>query len=579
MTELAAALPARARRPTGRRWLMIVPVYAWLIALILVPNLFMLVASFWRSDGGTIVHDWTLANYAKVATSPTYQLLLLRTMLTALVAALLAAAIAYAMAYFITRNLRRHKLTAVLLVAIPLWVSLLVRVFAWRIILGENGILNSFLVRSGLLDAPSPVFLYTRFTVILTLTYVCIPFVFVTSYTALERIPRSLIEASYDSGASPWRTFRNVVWPLSRPGAAIGFALAFLVAVGDYVTPSMVGGLDGTMIGMVIASQFGLVGNWPLGAAISVTLMLAVTIVLLVVARLARAEGVLDSAEATLNAETAVSWGRGPWHRIRRALAWTAFLLPYALLYLPLVIIALFSFNASTVQALPFAGFTGKWYVALLGDHATFAALQRTWLVGLSAVLVSAVVGTAFALVFHYLVVPGRALLQGAITVPVALPGVVLGVALAIGFRSFGIPPGLLRLCIGHATFVMPVVMLVVLARLQRLDPSYAQASMDLGADRRRTFLHVIFPLIRSALLGGALLGFTLSVDEVIVTLFLTGVQPTLPIHIWNQMRFGFTPSINAVFTCIGLLSLVVILAATRILRADLGQRGRAGAG
>jgi spermidine/putrescine transport system permease protein len=114
------------------------------------------------------------------------------------------------------------------------------------------------------------------------------------------------------------------------------------------------------------------------------------------------------------------------------------------------------------------------------------------------------------------------------------------------------------------------------LSRLRQLDPSYAQASMDLGANQIRTFIHVVLPMIRSALIGAGLLGFTLSFDEIIVTFFLAGVQPTLPVHVWNQLRFGFTPSINAVFTCIGVFSLLLVLLATRILRSSIITRSRA---
>lgn len=565
------------RRGAWTRHALALPIYLWLAALVAVPNLFMIVYSFWRSKGGAIVQDWTLVNYGKVLAAGAYPQLIFKTVWISLAAALLAALIAYPMAYFVCRHLHRHKMTAVLLVVIPLWVSLLMRVFAWRIILGENGILNSFLVGTGLLETPSQALLYTPFTVFLTLTYVCIPFVFVTSYTALERIPRALIEASEDSGANGWRTFWNVIWPLSRQGAAIGFSLAFLVAVGDYITPSMVGGLDGTMLGMMIASQFGLAGNWPLGAAMAIALMAAVTVILLAVALLTRTRGILEAADGGMAVDPGRWRQRSVLSRAGHVAGWAGFLLPYALLYVPLVIIAIFSLNQSTVQALPIEVLTGKWYAALFADKAVFAALQRTWMVALGAVAIGAVAGTGFALIFHYLPMRGGGLLISLLALPVALPGVVLGVSLAVGFRSFGLPPGLLRVTLGHASFVMPVIMLVVLTRLQRLDPSFAQASMDLGANRRQTFVHVIFPLIRSALIGGALLGFTLSVDEVIVTLFLTGVKPTLPIHIWNQMRFGFTPSVNAVFTCIGIASLIVILSAARILRGDIAG-GMAGA-
>lgn len=270
------------------------PVHIWLLALVVAPNALLIVYSFWQNDAGVIVQEWTLENYDKVLGSDLYRLLIFKTLYTAVGAALLATLIAYPMAYFASRVLVRGRLAAVMLVVIPLWVSLLVRVFGWKIILGENGVLNSTLVQVGILDQPSSAFLYTRGAVLATMTYVAIPFVFVCTYTALERIPNSLIEASHDSGASGWRTFRHITWPLSKQGAAIGFSLACLLALGDYLTPALVGGLSGTMLGSVISSQFGLAGDWPLGAAMAMVLLVVVGVLLIVVARLARTEGVLE---------------------------------------------------------------------------------------------------------------------------------------------------------------------------------------------------------------------------------------------------------------------------------------------
>ncbi|MCB8829176.1 ABC transporter permease subunit, partial [Escherichia coli] len=129
--------------------------------------------------------------------------------------------------------------------------------------------------------------LYNSFAVFLTFVYVSIPFIFVAAYSAIDRIPPSLTEAANDCGASGFRAFFTVVWPLSRPGTSVGVALAFLMAVGDYITPSMVGGLDGTMLGMVIASQFGIVGNWPYGAALALMLLVTVAVVLAIMFRTA----------------------------------------------------------------------------------------------------------------------------------------------------------------------------------------------------------------------------------------------------------------------------------------------------
>ena len=546
-------------------------IYAWLVFLVLVPNLLLLGTSFLKSSGGVLVYEPTLENYARTLSSDTVRLLILRTIGTAFAAATVAALVAYPLAFYVSRYMTRGKLVAVLLVVIPLWISLLMRVFAWRIILGENGVLNSFLVSSGILAEPSDAFLYTRFAVIVALAYMAIPYVFVSSYTALERVPQSLIEAAQDAGASHWRAFRDVVWPLSKQGLAIGFSLAFLLAVGDYITPSMVGGLDGTMLGMVIASQFGLAGNWPLGAAQAVVLMGSVAVVLGVIAWFARSRGVVQAVDAGTGAElerpdTALG-------HLRRYAIKTAVVVPFLFLYAPLAIIAVFSFNDSQIQTLPLQGFTLRWYAELIGDVNLVNALQRTLIVAFTTVGLAIVVGIAFAVVFAYMRVFGGVVVQTALAIPVAIPGIVLGISIVIAAQLIGLRPGVGRVIMGHAVFVMPVVMLIVLNRLRRLDPSYVQASFDLGANAAQTFIHVLFPMIRSAVVGGALLGFTLSVDEVIVTLFLSGIEPTLPVHIWNQMRFGFTPSVNAIFTLIGAASVAIILLGMWILERGSGER------
>jgi spermidine/putrescine transport system permease protein len=528
------------------------PIYLWLLLLVIAPNALLVVTSFFKSSGGVTIYEFTLSNYERAAGSATLRLLIAKTTLTALAAAFLATCIAYPMAFLVSRRLGRYKYIIVLAVIVPLWVSVMIRAFAWRIILGESGVLNTFLVSTGILSEPSDAFLFTRSSVLLALTYMAIPYVFVTAFTALERVPNSLVESAYDNGATPWNTMRYVIWPLSRSGAAIGFSLAFLIAVGDYLTPTMVGGLNGTMVGMVIASQFGLAGNWPYGAAMAICLMVSVAVILVIVALLTRTKGVIDAVDsgATISHHPA----RTPLGRFAQSAGvWVGIGLPLAFLYLPLMIIAVFSFNASTVQALPLSGFTLQWYAELWANDGLKDAFFRTIQVGVLTVIVSILVAVPFAMIFHYMRLWGAPILQGLIALPVAVPGVVLG----------------------HCMFVMPIVLLIVLGRFNRLDPTLGQAAMDLGANRLQTFRYVIFPLIKSAIFGAALLGFTLSMDEVIVTLFLAGSEPTLPVYVWNQMRFGFTPSVNAVFTLIGLVSLTVVLAGVWVL--GRGQKSDGG--
>jgi ABC-type spermidine/putrescine transport system permease subunit II len=267
-----------------------------------------------------------------------------------------------------------------------------------------------------------------------------------------------------------------------------------------------------------------------------------------------------------------------PWTRVRTiagSVAAIAFIsLLYLFLYAPLLVIALFSFNDSEVQTLPFSGFTTRWYDGMAQNEALKEAAFYSLKVTLLAVVIGVIFGTAFALLVHRVLGPRtKGLVQGLLAVPVVLPGVVLGISLLVVFRSIDLKPGFLAIVIGHATFVTPIIMFVVLTRLRTMDPTLEHASMDLGAGRIKTFVNVTLPQLRVALLAAALLGFTISFDEIIVTFFLAGVDITLPVYVWNQLRFGFTPEINAIFTLIGIVSIVLIVAGTALLTGTL--RGR----
>lgn len=291
--EPVADLPRRLPGPV-KKFLLVSPVLIWILVLVLLPNIFLVSYSLWKNEIGTITHVWNFNNYSALFSSEVFTTLLKRTLLIAVVSTTLASLIAYPLAYVVVTKFGRYKAIAALLIIIPLWVSYLMRVFAWKIILGESGVLNGLLESVGLIDSPSTAFLYSTTTVILTLTYVAIPYVFLASYTALDRVPRHYFEASSDCGASAWRTFRHVVWPLTRPGFAIGFAIGFVLTFGDYVTPQMVGGLSGTMLGSIVLQSFGTANNWPQGAAIGVTIIAAGLLVLALVSFFTRLEAEIE---------------------------------------------------------------------------------------------------------------------------------------------------------------------------------------------------------------------------------------------------------------------------------------------
>jgi spermidine/putrescine transport system permease protein len=281
-------------RPWVRRQALAVPAFVWVGLLVIAPNTILVLYSFWTNRISVVDKTFTLANYGQAFHSDVVQTLLLRTFLIALGAAACATAIGFPLAYIVVRYFGRFKFLAALLVIVPLWVSFLMRVFSWKIILGENGILNGALIKSGVTDSPVSAFLYSPLAVGIAMTYVGIPYVFLTSYTLLERIPPNLYEASSDCGASSWQTIKRIVWPIARPAVVIGFMLVFIIVFGDYVTPTLIGGFSGTMMGSVILQAFGGLNNWPFGAALAITTLLAAILFLGAMSILLRRRYVLE---------------------------------------------------------------------------------------------------------------------------------------------------------------------------------------------------------------------------------------------------------------------------------------------
>ena len=251
---------------------------AWIVLFMLLPYGIIATYSFWVKTYPTFKPAFQFGNYIVLFTDPQYLQVLLRTLKISALVSIAALVLAYPFAYWLVLRCRWPSLRIWLYMAViaPLWVSYLLRAYIWKTILGTEGILNSCLMWSGLTDAPSDIFLYNQFAMVLTLTYIFIPFMVMPIYTALERIPPNLAEASADLGLGPWQTFLKVTLPLSTPGIAAGFTLTFCLSFGDFIAPFLVGGPDGNLIAGVIQTQFGSALNWPLGSALSIVMLVIV---------------------------------------------------------------------------------------------------------------------------------------------------------------------------------------------------------------------------------------------------------------------------------------------------------------
>jgi spermidine/putrescine transport system permease protein len=250
------------------------PPLLWVGLFLLLPYALMFAHSFWLVRDGVIVHEWNLQNYAKLLQNPVYAQVLFRTARIAASVTVLSLLLAYPLAYFMSFHGGARKDLLYQLVIVPLWVSYLVRGYAWKTILGYDGVLNGFLQYLHITQGPVSFFLYSPFAVILTLTHIYTPFVFLPLYASLEHIPRSLMEASHDLGAGPRTTFLRIVLPLSLPGLLAGTTFAFVLTFGDFLGPMLVGGPSSIMIANIVQSLFGTAYDWPLGAAIAVCILL-----------------------------------------------------------------------------------------------------------------------------------------------------------------------------------------------------------------------------------------------------------------------------------------------------------------
>nr|VFJ53922.1 MAG: spermidine/putrescine transport system permease protein [Candidatus Kentron sp. FM]VFJ54792.1 MAG: spermidine/putrescine transport system permease protein [Candidatus Kentron sp. FM]VFK08898.1 MAG: spermidine/putrescine transport system permease protein [Candidatus Kentron sp. FM] len=257
---------------------LLLPTLLVLALVMAAPMVVLTVLSLWTQTDTGYDTALTLDNYVTFFDKRIYPLILMRSIKISALVALVTVLLAYPAAYFIAFHVTRHKMVWLILITLPFWTSYLLRVFAWKLILGYNGVINSGLLWLGVIEQPLDFLLYNASAVVLTLAHAWAAFAILPIYISLSKIDRSLLEAAHDLGEGPVMTFFRVTLPLSLPGVVAAALLVFIPTVGDYVTPKLVGGTTGIMIGNLIQSAFGRGDDWPLGAAISVVSMAAITL-------------------------------------------------------------------------------------------------------------------------------------------------------------------------------------------------------------------------------------------------------------------------------------------------------------
>lgn len=277
------SLVAKAMRSeAGKGLTLISPTLVYALLLLAAPLVSIVLLSFWTQNFLTIERVFTTGNYAEALTDPLYRELMLRSLRISGMVTLLTVALAFPVAYYISFHVRPDRKSLWLfLITIPFWTSYLIRVFLWRVILAYDGPVNSGLMAVGLIDEPLSWILYNANAVVITLAHAFAPFAILPIFVSLEKIDRSLLEASRDLGESKAMTFLRVTLPLAMPGVLAAVLIVFIPTVGDYVTPRLVGGSGGTMIANMIYAQIFDLNDRPMGATLAVLAMMIVAMVLL----------------------------------------------------------------------------------------------------------------------------------------------------------------------------------------------------------------------------------------------------------------------------------------------------------
>ena len=266
------------RNDTTKAYSLLSPSLLLLIFVFAFPIFFLVAYSFWTQDYVYVDTTLTLENYKIVVNKASYHALIKRSLIISSLTTLVTVLLAYPMAYFVAFVVKDHKLLWLIALTIPFWTSYLLRVFAWKLILGYNGVINGSLSNLGLIDNPLSFLLYNPFAVFVTLAHAWSAFAILPIYVSLEKIDRSLLEAASDLGDSAFRRFWRITFPLSFPGVLAASMIIFIPTTGDFITPRLVGGSEGIMVANLIQVMFGKANNWPLGSSLAIITMTIVTL-------------------------------------------------------------------------------------------------------------------------------------------------------------------------------------------------------------------------------------------------------------------------------------------------------------
>ena len=549
--------------------LIVLPLVGLLVVSLVWPLLEVLLRSL-NADGTAQLFSGatTLENYSKVFSDMALRQVLTNTVVIALWATAITTVLAFPVAYLLTRLSRRTAIVILTLVMVPFWVSILVRLFAFTSILGKQGIVNSIAGDVGL-GGPYDL-LFNRTATVIGMVAYLLPYMILVLYAGMSSIDTTLMTAAKTLGASGRQAFRRVYLPLVRTSLLSGMMLVFVLSLGFFLTPSILGGPGDTTIPVYIQAQ---VTNFQWGTA-------SATGIILLIVTLVGFAGVLRGIGVSgLTGGGASGKGTVAQERLRLSplsvLLWLVTGIVMLVLLTPLLVIVPSSFGTSELLIWPPTGFTTGWYEEVLTDPLWTAAIGKSALVGAGTAVLSTALGLQLArIVARMRSRSARSLVMALVYAPLVVPVILLAIGIYGVQTRLGLLGSDLGLILAHTVLALPLAFAVLNAALANLDPSLETAAWTLGASKRTTFWRVVIPNIMPSLVGALLITFITSWDEVVIAIFQTGLEKTLPVTIFGLVKSGVTPAVAAVSSLLVLVvTLVVVIYAIASSRRSLSRK------
>ncbi|MBD9524704.1 ABC transporter permease subunit [Ensifer sp. ENS02] len=561
----------------GINWkqlLMLLPVTLLLLFAFIMPLLTIVPTAF----GGDAA-----ARFVQIFGSPVYRTVILTTVRIGLEATAITLVVAFPLAWILSRATGIKMLLLGLLVLIPFLTSVLVRTFAWLAILGQRGLVNAALLKLGLIADPLPL-LFSEPAVILALVHSSIPMMVFSLVTILRRIDGRTLLAAHTLGAPPIRAWMGIVIPLAIRGIQSGVTIVFLFTMASFIAPALLGNQRQQMLAQVIQSELESGADWPLAAALGITLAATATIIVFGLSMLARqfsrwqnprplpsaspqhAKPVDTSVLRKSVAMPKPVISLPVVSRALRLLAEPVYLLIISIyILLPLLVLFPVSFSSADVLIFPPPGYSLRWFEKILGSPEWVGAGLTSLRIGAATCVLSFVLATLTVLGLGR-----RSRFQGTaeafVQSPLTVPSVVFALGAYLMFARIGLVDTEAGIIIAHTVLIFPVVYLIASATFSSIDPWLSFAAATLGANPWRIFRTVVFPLLLPGLAIGALLAMLLSFDESVASIFLSNLEvKTLPRKLWEGIRFNTSPesaAVSAMLLCVTCLVITIGIAA-----------------